>query len=78
MLLIALCLTIMGCFLLDCVSFKKSSNAQGGQSRVSIGSVSSDSTNAAAAASAHAGQNGAHSQPILHGIFQYCCFLYKL
>ncbi|XP_024043629.1 eukaryotic translation initiation factor 4G [Citrus clementina] len=47
-------------------SFKKSHNAQGGQSRVNVPAVnSSDSTNNA---SAHRNvQNGAHLQPQLHG-----------
>lgn len=53
-------------FLID-DSFKKSHNAQGGQSRVNVPAVnSSDSTNNA---SAHRNvQNGAHLQPQLHGV----------
>lgn len=60
------------------VSFKKSSNnAQGGQGRGSgSGSVSSDpNAGSGGAASARAGQNGAHSQPPLQGIFLVCCLV---
>lgn len=65
------------CFLSVFFSFKKSNNAQGVQSRVSSGSVSSDSNNnaAAAAASASGVQNGAHAQPPppLHGTCSFFC-----
>lgn len=48
-------------------SFKKSHNAQGGQSRVNVPAVnSSDSTNNASAQ--RNVQNGAHLQPQLHGV----------
>lgn len=54
-------------FFLQCVSFKKSNNAQGGQSRVSSVGVNPDPNYASAARTT---QNGAHSQPSVHGMTQ--------
>lgn len=63
-------------FLID-DSFKKSHNAQGGQSRVNVPAVnSSDSTNNA---SAHRNvQNGAHLQPQLHGVCTHLLVFFLL
>ena len=47
------------------VSFKKSNNAQGGQSRVTSASLKSDSNDASAARTL---QNGSHLQPPVHGM----------
>ena len=53
-------------FFLGCISFNKSNNAQGGQSRVTSASLKSDSNDASAARTLH---NGSHLQPPVHGMY---------
>ena len=57
---------------LDCVSFKKADNAQGGQSRLT-GSRENLASNYASAAQTL--QNGSHLQPPVHGMHSKLTFI---
>lgn len=57
-------------FFCCCDSFKRPNNAQGGQSRVSVGAANSESANPS---SQQRGiQNGVHTQPSSHGMNENC------
>lgn len=67
-------LMLLGFLFLLLISFKRSSNGQGGQSRMGGASLNSESN--VAVSNARITQNGAHAPSQLHGIYKFLIFLF--